>query len=77
VGFSALTAPAPPQTRTCPLSVLQRFFGSSNDRKVKALMARVAKINALEPSIQALTDAELEGENPEFEDRLAKGDNPG
>ena len=39
--------------------LFQRFFGSSNDRKVKAMTARVAKINALEPQIQALSDEAL------------------
>ena len=45
--------------RISNLSIFQRFFGSSNDRKVKAMSARVAKINALEPKIQALSDEEL------------------
>jgi len=56
------------------LSIFQRFFGSSNDRKVKALLARVQKINALEPKIQALSDAELRGKTDEFKARLAKGE---
>ncbi len=41
------------------MSIFQRFFGSSNDRKVKAMAARVARINALEPKMQALSDEEL------------------
>ena len=56
------------------MSIFQRFFGSSNDRKVKALLARVQKINALEPKIQALSDAELRGKTDEFKARLAKGE---
>ena len=56
------------------MSFLQRFFGSSNDRKVKAMSARVAKINALEPQIQALTDDQLRGKTQEFKDRLARGE---
>ena len=56
------------------MSFLQRFFGSSNDRKVKAMSARVAKINALEPQIQTLTDDQLRGKTQEFKDRLAKGE---
>jgi len=56
------------------LSIFQRFFGSSNDRKVKAMQARVLKINALEPKIQALSDAELRGKTDEFKARLAKGE---
>jgi preprotein translocase subunit SecA len=55
------------------LSIFQRFFGSSNDRKVKTLMARVAKINAHEPRLQALSDAELRGKTEEFRTRLAQG----
>ena len=55
------------------MSIFQRFFGSSNDRKVKAMAARVARINALEPKMQALSDEELRGKTVEFRDRLAKG----
>ncbi|WP_421932771.1 preprotein translocase subunit SecA [Phenylobacterium sp.] len=54
--------------------LFQRFFGSSNDRKVKAMMARVAKINALEPQIQGLSDEALRGKTAEFKARLAKGE---
>jgi preprotein translocase subunit SecA len=53
--------------------MFQRFFGSSNDRKVKAMQARVLKINALEPKTQALSDAELRAKTVEFRERLAKG----
>ena len=56
-----------------PLSIFQRFFGSSNERKVKTTAARVAKINALEPAMQALSDAELRAKTQEFRDRLAAG----
>ena len=54
--------------------LFQRFFGSSNDRKVKAMAARVAKINALEPQIQALSDEALRAKTAEFKERLAKGE---
>ena len=56
------------------MSIFQRFFGSSNDRKVKAMAARVARINALEPKYQALSDEELRGKTVEFRERLAKGE---
>ncbi len=56
------------------MSIFQRFFGSSNDRKVKAMTARVAKINALEPKIEALSDDALRGKTDEFKARLAKGE---
>ena len=55
------------------MSIFQRFFGSSNDRKVKAMAARVGKINAFEPKLAALTDAELRGKTDEFKARLAAG----
>jgi preprotein translocase subunit SecA len=53
--------------------IFQRLFGSSNDRKVKAFRARAAKINALEPQIQALSDDALRGKTAEFRERLAAG----
>jgi len=53
--------------------MFQRFFGSSNDRKVKGMLARALKINALEPQMQALSDAELRAKTAEFRERLAKG----
>jgi preprotein translocase subunit SecA len=55
------------------LSIFQSFFGSSNDRKVKAMAARAAKITALEPKMQALSDAELRAKTEEFRGRMAKG----
>ncbi|MBQ1543986.1 preprotein translocase subunit SecA [Caulobacter sp. CCUG 60055] len=56
------------------LGLAKKFFGSPNERKVKALRARVGEINALEPKVQALSDAELRAKTQEFKDRLAKGE---
>ncbi len=53
--------------------MFQRIFGSSNDRKVKAMAARAEKITALEPAMQALSDVELREKTVEFRARLAKG----
>jgi preprotein translocase subunit SecA len=55
------------------LTIFQRFFGSSNDRKVKMMAGRVARITAMEPKIKALSDAELRGKTEEFRNRLAQG----
>ena len=55
------------------MSIFQRFFGSSNDRKVKAMQARVDKINALEPAMQALSDEALRAKTAEVRERLDKG----
>ncbi|MFD1332334.1 preprotein translocase subunit SecA [Methylopila musalis] len=51
----------------------RRLFGSSNDRRVKALRPRVAAINALEPEISALTDEQLRAKTAEFRAQLAAG----
>ena len=56
------------------MSIFQRIFGSSNDRKVKALAGRVAKINSLEPNIQALSDEALRAKTVEFRERLGRGE---
>lgn len=56
------------------LGFAKKIFGTANDRMVKGYLARVQEINALEPSIQALSDEELQGKTPEFKDRLAKGE---
>jgi preprotein translocase subunit SecA len=55
------------------LGFARKLFGSANDRKVKAMTAQVARINALEPQMAALTDEQLRAKTVEFRDRLAKG----
>jgi preprotein translocase subunit SecA len=55
------------------LGLAKTLFGSSNDRKVKQLAARVAKINGLEPEYAALTEDQLRGKTAEFKSRLAAG----
>ncbi len=56
------------------LGFAKKFFGSSNERKVKAMSAQVAKINALEPEYAALSDEALRAKTDEFKARLAKGE---
>ena len=51
----------------------KKLFGSSNERKVKTLTARVAKINAYEAEYAALSDEALKGKTAEFKARLEKG----
>ena len=57
----------------CPLKdfrlinqLLGKVFGTKNERVIKALMPKVAAINALEPQIQKLSDAELRAKTDEF-----------
>ncbi|WP_394003896.1 preprotein translocase subunit SecA [Luteimonas sp. WGS1318] len=54
--------------------LLTSVFGSRNDRFVKQLEKIVAKINALEPQMEALSDAELQAKTPEFKARVANGE---
>ncbi|HRH20770.1 MAG TPA: preprotein translocase subunit SecA, partial [Brevundimonas sp.] len=56
------------------LGIAKKLFGSSNDRKVKDLMARVQKINALEARYEALSDDELRMMTQSFKDRLEAGE---
>ncbi|WP_334119284.1 preprotein translocase subunit SecA [Limnobacter sp.] len=53
---------------------LKKLFGSRNDRLLKTYRKTVNQINALEPSIQALTDDALRAKTVEFKERLAKGE---
>ncbi len=55
-------------------ALAKRVFGSANDRFIRSLQKTVDRINALEPSIAALSDAELQGRTVEFRQRLAKGE---
>ena len=50
------------------------LMGDDDASKVKALRKYVDKINALEPSVQNLSDANLREKTQEFKDRLAQGE---
>ncbi|MBN9544110.1 MAG: preprotein translocase subunit SecA [Alphaproteobacteria bacterium] len=52
-------------------ALAKQFFGSANERKIKPLWATVAKINALEPRFQAMSDDELRAMTVTFRERLA------
>jgi len=52
-------------------SVIAKVFGTSNERAVKRLQPIVAQINALEPTIQALSDEDLRNKTVEFRQRIA------
>jgi len=54
--------------------VLTSVFGSRNERLLKKLDGIVAKVNALEPKLQALSDDELKARTPEFQQRIANGE---
>lgn len=52
---------------------LDRFFNSA-DSKIKDFLPIVARINALEPSLQKLSDGELKAKTEEFRARMEKGE---
>ncbi|WP_417726835.1 preprotein translocase subunit SecA [Roseovarius sp.] len=55
-------------------TVVKKIFGTPNDRKIKATRPLIAKINALEPEFQALSDQALIEKTAEFRSRIAGGE---
>lgn len=56
------------------VSLLKKFIGSRNDRLLKQYRRQVAKINSLEPTMEALSDAELLDKTNQFRGRLSNGE---
>ena len=56
------------------MSLLTQIFGSRNQRLIKQYQKTVREINALEPAMEKLSDAELQAKTPEFKDRIVKGE---
>ncbi|HYD87645.1 MAG TPA: preprotein translocase subunit SecA [Vitreimonas sp.] len=55
------------------LNLAKQIFGSLNERKVRQLKPMVARINALEPTFEALSDEALRNKTSEYRHRLARG----
>ncbi len=55
-------------------SLVRKVIGSKNDRELKRLWAVVAKINALEPQMQQLSDGDLQAKTEEFKQRYQRGE---
>ena len=53
------------------MSFLTKIFGSRNQRLIKQYQKIVRQINALEPDMETLSDAELQAKTPEFKERVA------
>lgn len=53
---------------------VEKIIGTYSDRELKRIYPIVDQIDALEPSIQKLTDAELKAKTTEFKERLAEGE---
>jgi len=56
------------------MSLLTQIFGSRNQRLLKQYQKTVREINALEPVIEKLSDAELQAKTPAFKERIAAGE---
>ena len=55
-------------------AIAKRLFGSANDRFLNGLSKDVEAINALEPTMEALSDEELAARTPWLKDRLKGGE---
>ncbi|MDC8012579.1 preprotein translocase subunit SecA [Tahibacter soli] len=53
--------------------LMTSLFGSRNERVLRQLQKTVVQINALEPGLQKLSDAELRAKTEEFRERLKNG----
>ena len=56
------------------VAIAKRLFGSANDRFLNGLSKDVEAINALEPTMEALSDEELAARTPWLKDRLKGGE---
>lgn len=54
-------------------SIAKKVFGSSNDRAVRKYRPRVDEINALEKSLEEMSDIELRGRTEEFREKIKAG----
>ena len=57
-------------------SLARALFGSANDRSLKAYQRLVPRINALEPTMAALTDDQLRAKTAEFRARGGRSEDP-
>jgi preprotein translocase subunit SecA len=55
------------------LTLARKLFGSSNERRIKNYLPRVAEINALESELEPLSDEELRARTETFKQQVAAG----
>jgi preprotein translocase subunit SecA len=55
-------------------NILTKIFGSRNDRLLKTYRKTVSQINALEASLEAVSDDELKGKTLAFRARIQAGE---
>ncbi|MBF0329363.1 MAG: preprotein translocase subunit SecA [Nitrospirae bacterium] len=56
------------------LNILNKLFGTKNERELKKLLSRIDAINILEPSVSSLSDDQLRNKTAEFKSRIADGE---
>ena len=54
-------------------AIAKKIFGTRNDRLVKDAFKIVKQINALEPTMQAMSDEELQQQTTKFRERIQEG----
>jgi len=55
--------------------IINKVFGTRNERVVKRYVQRVEEINAMEPQARALTDAQIREKTAQFKQRIKSGEN--
>ena len=56
------------------MSIIEKIFGTHSSRELKRIEPLVDKIEALRPTMQALSDEELRGKTEEYKKRLTEGE---
>ncbi len=56
------------------MGIFEKIFGTYSSREIKRIMPLINKINGLEDSTKALSNAELKNKTTEFKSRLANGE---
>ena len=56
------------------MSIIDKIFGSYSDRELRRIKPLVDKIEALRPTMQAMTQEEMQAKTREFKERLANGE---
>lgn len=56
------------------MGLLEKIFGSYSEKELKRIKPIVDEIEAMEPEIKKLSDAQLKGKTQEFKNRLANGE---
>ena len=56
------------------MNIINKLFGTHSERELKLIAPTIDKIEALRPTMQALTDEELRDKTKEYKQRLAAGE---